>query len=109
MLLVDEGARSATAVTTVATLPKYSLLDETTSRRSARVAYSAILVQAEQQRNKPQAQVTTLPLLYIKMACVCSKINCNRAKNRVGRATWKKNLILDGLYRKKLDNGRLCN
>ena len=44
-----EGAplRSATAVTTVATLPKYSLdlMDETTSRRSARVVCSAVWVQ----------------------------------------------------------------
>ena len=71
------------------------------------VAYSAVSVQVEQQHHKPQAQVTTLPLLYIKMACVCSKINCNRTKNRVGRATRKKKKkILDGLYKMKLDNGR---
>ena len=69
-----EGACSVTAVTTVATLPKYSLLDEATSKRSARVACSAISVQTGPSGTAaPQTTSTSNLTAIAKTARVCSK------------------------------------
>ena len=80
-VLVDEGMQHVKAYilqlpSQLYTLPKCSLLDET---RSARVAYSAIFVQTGPSRTA--APQTTSTSNHTEIARVCSKKNCNWAKN----------------------------